>query len=89
MISRERELAMVAFSQKNPLPNEVEDVVRKYAYASQQDLPQLKDSVEYRVVNREGELMDMVERAIPDLNADALLGDDDQKEPSEPKLGEL
>jgi hypothetical protein len=75
IISRERELCIIAFSQKNPLPNEVEDIARKYAYASQKDMPPLSDSPEFQKVTTPGnEYLPSIEEALPDLDTDALLG---------------
>lgn len=87
MISRERELSIVAFSQKNPLPNEVEGIARKYAYASQKDLPQLQDSPELRIFHRKKELMDIIDGALPELDTDALLGLGEEDKCQTPQTG--
>ena len=52
----------------------MEDIVRKYAYASQKDLPPLQDSPEFQIFRREKKLMDVIDDALPELDTDALLG---------------
>jgi hypothetical protein len=57
----------------------VEDIVRKYAYASQTDLPQLQDSPDFQIFTREKELMKVIDDALPDLDTDTLLGIEEAK----------